>query len=129
MHSKLWSTPQPVTSTITCWIGLSWSLGLTQSVAPKVRARSNLEGLVSMAMMRPACARCAPWITARPIPPRPNTATVSPGCTLAVFFTAPRPVVTPHPSRHTCAGFASGRILASDTSATTVYSLKVAQPM
>jgi hypothetical protein len=91
MHSKLWSTPQPVISTITCWIGLSWSFGLTQSVAPKVRARSNLSGLVSMAMMRPALASLAPWITARPMPPRPNTATLSPSCTLAVFLTAPRP--------------------------------------
>jgi len=63
------------------------------------------------------------------MPPRPNTATVSPGCTLAVFFTAPRPVVTPQPSRHTCSGLASGLTLASETSATTVYSLKVLQPM
>ncbi|MPN27728.1 hypothetical protein SDC9_175162 [bioreactor metagenome] len=129
MHSKLWSTPQVVISTITCWIGLSWSLGLTQSVAPKVLASSNLEGLVSMAMMRPALASLAPWITARPMPPRPNTATVSPSCTLAVFLTAPRPVVTPQPSRQTCSGLASGLTLASETAATTVYSLKVEQPM
>ena len=129
MHSKEWSTPQPVISTITCWIGLSWSFGFTQSVAPKTWASSNLDGLVSIAMMRPACASFAPWITASPMPPRPNTATESPGCTLAVFFTAPRPVVTPQPSRQTCSGFASGWTLASDTSATTVYSLKVEQPM
>ena len=42
---------------------------------------------------------------------------------------APRPAVTPQPSRQTCSGFASGLILASETSATTVYSLKVEQPM
>ena len=82
-----------------------------------------------MAMMRPALASFAPWMTARPMPPSPNTATLSPGCTLAVFFTAPRPVVTPQPSRQTCSGLAAGLILASETSATTVYSLKVEQPM
>ena len=129
MHSKLWSTPQPVISTITCWIGLSWSFGLTQSVAPIERARSNFAGLVSIAMIRPAFAWRAPWITARPIPPRPNTATLSPVCTFAVLWTAPMPVVTPQPSRQTCSGFASGLTLASETSATTVYSLKVEQPM
>ncbi|MNN69330.1 hypothetical protein D3C81_1851130 [compost metagenome] len=100
-----------------------------QSVAPNSRASSNLDGLVSTAMMRPALAWRAPWITARPIPPRPNTATLSPSCTLAVLCTAPMPVVTPQPSRQTCSGFASGLIFASDTSATTVYSLKVEQPM
>ena len=82
-----------------------------------------------MAMMRPAFAWRAPWITARPMPPRPNTATESPACTLAVLCTAPMPVVTPQPRRHTCSGFASGLIFASETSATTVYSLKVEQPM
>ena len=39
-------------------------LGLTQSVAPMALARMNLLGLVSMAMMRPALACTAPWITA-----------------------------------------------------------------
>jgi S-(hydroxymethyl)glutathione dehydrogenase/alcohol dehydrogenase len=58
-----------------------------------------------------------------------NTAKVQPGDTVAVFFTAPRPVVTPQPSRHTCSWLACGLIFASETSATTVYSLKVEQPM
>ena len=44
--------------------------------------------------------RFAPWITAR-LAARPNTATVSPGCTLAVFFTAPRPVVATTPAAGT----------------------------
>ena len=66
---------------------------------------------------------------AKPMPPKPNTATLSPSCTLAVFLTAPRPVVTPQPSKHTCSGLAAGLILASETAATTVYSLKVLQPM
>ena len=129
MHSKVWSTPQPVISMSTCWMGLSWSFGFTQSVAPNCRASGNLSGLVSMAMMRPALACRAPWMTARPMPPSPKTATESPACTLAVLCTAPMPVVTPQPSRQTCSGLACGLILASETSATTVYSLKVEQPM
>ena len=32
---------------------------------------------------------------------RPNTATVESGLTLAVLYTAPHPVATPQPSRHT----------------------------
>src|SRR6218665_3800 len=129
MHSKENSTPPSVISTITSWIGLAWSFGFTQSVAPMVRAKSNLPGLVSTPMMRPARASLAPCISARPMPPSPNTATVSPGLTLAVFFTAPRPVVTPQPSRHTCSWLAAGLIFASEISLTTVYSLNVEQPM
>ena len=36
-----------------------------------------------------APARRAPWMTLSPMPPRPNTTTLSPGCTLAVLITAP----------------------------------------
>ncbi|MCY1308653.1 hypothetical protein D9M70_586780 [compost metagenome] len=129
MHSNEKSTPPSVISTMTSWIGLSWSLGLMQSVAPMALASTNLLGLVSTAMMRPALACTAPWITARPMPPRPNTATVSPSLTLAVLCTAPRPVVTPQPSRHTFSWGAAGLILASEISLTTVYSLNVEQPM
>ena len=39
----------------------------------------------------------APWMTFRPMPPRPNTMTFEPGSTLAVLVTAPTPVVTPQP--------------------------------
>ena len=52
-------------------------------------------------MMRSAPAITAPWITDSPMPPRPKTATVEPGSTFAVFSTAPMPVVTPQPRRHT----------------------------
>eukprot|EP00879_Flechtneria_rotunda_P027842 GHRR01029855.1.p2 GENE.GHRR01029855.1~~GHRR01029855.1.p2 ORF type:complete len:107 (+),score=22.33 GHRR01029855.1:604-924(+) len=89
-------------STITCWMGLSCSLGLTHSVAPHSLAAANLDALTSTAIMRDAPARDAASITARPTAPRPNTATVVPGCTLAVLNTAPQPVDTPQPSRHTC---------------------------
>ena len=41
----------------------------------------------------------APWITLRPTPPQPMTATVSPGLMFAVFVAAPTPVSTPQPMR------------------------------
>ena len=63
------------------------------------------------------------------MPPRPNTATVEPGSTLAVFSTAPMPVVTPQPSRQILSSGASLLTLARDTSGTTVYSEKVLVPM
>ena len=82
-----------------------------------------------MAMMRLQLAIRAPWITARPIAPSPNTATVEPSSTLAVLNTAPIPVVMPQPSRQTLSSGASLLTLASDTSGTTVYSENVEVPM
>ncbi len=79
--------------------------------------------------MRPALAITAPWMHDRPMPPRPNTATVEPASTLAVLSTAPMPVVTPQPSKQTLSSGAAGLILASAISGTTVYSEKVEQPM
>jgi hypothetical protein len=100
-----------------------------QSVAPSCLASSNFPGLVSTATMRPAFACLAPTTTASPMPPRPNTATLSPAFTFAVLCTAPMPVVTPQPRRHTFSSGALSWIFASETSATTVYSLNVLQPM
>ena len=57
----------------------------------------TLAGLISTPMIRSAPTICAPWITLRPIPPNPKTATVLPGSTLASKATAPTPVVTPQP--------------------------------
>jgi hypothetical protein len=62
-------------------------------------------------MMRAAPARAAPWMTLRPTPPQPQTATTSPGCTLAVLIAAPTPVMTPHPTRQARSSGASSRIL------------------
>lgn len=39
---------------LTCWIGVSLSLGFRQSVAPSCLASSNLDGLVSIAKIREA---------------------------------------------------------------------------
>lgn len=80
-------------------------------------------------MMRLAPAMRAPWMTLRPTPPRPNTATVAPASTFAVYSTAPTPVVMPQPSRHT---LSSGDVFDTTHTAisgSTVYSLKHEVPM
>ena len=84
---------------------------------------------MSTPMMREALAIFAPMIAASPMPPRPKIATVAPSSTLAVLSTAPMPVVTPQPSRHTFSSGASLGIFASEISGTTVYSEKVEVPM
>ena len=48
----------------------------------------------------PAPAILAPWMTANPTAPSPNTATLALTSTLQVFQTAPKPVDTPHPNKH-----------------------------
>ena len=48
-------------------------------------------------MIMSAPASFSPWMTLRPMPPRPNTTAVAPFSTLAVLMTAPMPVVTPQP--------------------------------
>lgn len=64
-------------------------------------AISNFFELTSTPMMVVAPAALAAWMTARPTAPTPNTTTLVPGYTLVVFWTAPHPVETPHPSMQT----------------------------
>jgi hypothetical protein len=52
---------------------------------------------MSTPMILPAPTSLAPWMTFRPMPPRPKTTTVAPASTLAEYSTAPTPVVTPQP--------------------------------
>ena len=80
-------------------------------------------------MIRPAFAITAPCTAERPIPPRPNTATVEPGVTLAVLSTAPMPVVMPQPSKQTFSSGAALLITARAISGITEYSAKVEQPI
>ncbi len=47
-------------------------------------------------------------MAASPTPPHPMTATVSPRDTLPVLSAAPRPAITPHPSRPATSGGAAG---------------------
>ena len=64
---------------------------------PNWRPHSSRSGLMSTPTILFAPASFAPWMTLRPMPPSPNTTTLSPGWTLAVLTTAPTPVVTPQP--------------------------------
>ena len=73
------------------------SSALTRSVAPNCSAMSSFDWNMSMAMIRSAPAILAPWITLRPTPPQPMTATVSPLRMSAVLRAAPTPVSTPQP--------------------------------
>ena len=84
---------------------------------------------ISTPIIRPAPAIFAPIIADKPIPPKPNIATVSPGFTLAVLVTAPMPVVTPQPSKQISSSDASLFTLASEISGNTVYSENVDVPM
>ena len=88
MHSNAWWTP-PLLSSTTRLAMLSPVDASSTSVAPKRFASSSLKGSLSTAMMRAAPAMWAALIVARPMPPAPNTATVEPGSTLAVWTTAP----------------------------------------
>ena len=58
----------------------------------------------------------------RPTPPAPNTATLSPGCTLARLNTEPMPVTTPQAMRHAEVSGTSLSIGTACTSFTTVIS-------
>ena len=69
------------------------------AVAPNSLAIWSLVSFMSMAMISPAPLMRAPWITLRPTPPQPTTATVSPFLMSAVFMAAPVPVSTPQPMR------------------------------
>lgn len=60
---------------------------------------SNLLSFISTQMIFLAPAALHPIITASPTAPKPKTAHVESGSTLAVFKAAPKPVETPHPKR------------------------------
>jgi hypothetical protein len=64
---------------------------------PNFLAIASRAGLTSTPMIRFAPTSFAPWMTLRPMPPRPKTTTFAPASTLAVKSTAPTPVVTPQP--------------------------------
>lgn len=67
------------------------------SVAPNLRAKSNVAGWTSTPTIRAAPDSRAPSMTLSPTPPSPTTATVSPRRTCAVLIAAPAPVMTPRP--------------------------------
>jgi hypothetical protein len=73
------------------------SFGLTKWVMPNLRPQASRSGLMSTPMIMSAPTSLRPWMTFRPMPPRPKTMQLAPGSTLAVLVTAPTPVVTPQP--------------------------------
>jgi hypothetical protein len=75
-----------------------------------------------MAMIRPAPAMAAPLMVARPTPPQPITATVSPGRTLEVWITAPTPVITEQPIRAARSNGMSRRMATQACSCTSIIS-------
>src|SRR5882762_3757491 len=79
-------------------------------------------------MMRSAPAMRAPWITERPTPPQPNTATLEPGSTLAVLNTAPTPVVTPQPTSAAHSAGILGSVFIKFSADTVAYSAIAPQP-
>ena len=97
-------------------------------VAPTARLASRRDVAGSMAMMMEAPAIRAPCTTDWPTPPQPMTATDEPGVTCAVFRAAPRPVVTPQPSRASCSSGSEVVTETTDASSTTISSANVPQP-
>ena len=73
-------------------------------------------------MILPAPAMAAPLTHDSPTPPQPTTATVLPGSTLAVWNTAPTPVITPQPTRAARSSGMSSRTFTSACSCTTICS-------
>ena len=96
MTSNATSAPRCSVSSMTFDTGSPWD-AFTVVVAPNCLASASLVSFMSTAMISPAPAMRAPWITLRPTPPQPTTATVSPFLIEAVFNAAPVPVSTPQP--------------------------------
>ena len=80
MHSKEKSAPPPVRSTSACTtLSRPTSSGLTKCVMPNFSAMARFAGLRSTPMILSAPTMRAPWITLRPMPPRPNTDDIGAG--------------------------------------------------
>ena len=120
MHSMAWWTPPPVISRTSPT--MSCPVASIACVAPNSLARLSLEPTVSMAMIRPAPAMAAPLTADRPTPPQPMMATSMPGSTLAVWKTAPTPVITPQPMSAARSSGMSSRTFTSACSCTSIIS-------
>jgi hypothetical protein len=81
-----------------------------------------------MATIVRAPASLAAAMAASPTPPQPNTATVSPRPTWPVKVAAPKPAITPQPSRPAAIGLAFGFTLVHWPAATSVFSAKAPMP-
>ena len=108
MASNAKSTPSPCVRSRTAATASTADASIV-SVAPNRSAHASFGAATSTAISRSAPAILAPCSAARPIPPRPITATRAPGHTFAVWIAAPTPVETPHPRRHALRSGSSGR--------------------
>ena len=124
MTSKATSAPRSSVIDITWDTGSPW-LALIVAVAPNSLAICSLVSFISTAMISPAPLMRAPWMTLRPTPPQPMTATVSPFLMSAVFIAAPTPVSTPHPMRAATLMSTSSGIFTAPISGMTVCSENV----
>src|SRR4051795_4785510 len=105
----------------------AWS-GVAVWVAPNVLAISCLDSSGSIARIAAAPAALAPWMTDRPTPPQPTTATFVPGRTAAVLIAAPTPVAMPQPSSAAYSYGTSSATLTHASQGTTISSAQVPQP-
>ena len=83
---------------------------------------------MSTAMIVAAPASRAPAMAAMPTPPQPITAIESPRPTAPVLIAAPRPAITPQPSRPATAAGACGSTLVHWPAATSVLSANAPIP-
>ena len=83
---------------------------------------------MSTAMIGDAPASFAPATAATPTPPHPMTATDLPRVAWPVLIAAPRPAITPQPSRPTAAARADGSTLVHWPAATSVFSANAPMP-
>ena len=114
------STP-PLVVSITSSTKFSFC-GFIQWVAPNSFAFENFVSSISIPIIVSAPPSFAPIIPFKPTPPNPNIATESPLLILAVFITAPTPVITAQPNNAASSKEIDFSITTTDPLSTTAYS-------
>lgn len=125
-HSKAWSAPRPPVSSRTCLA--TSDEASRKSVAPNRWAISAFSATGSTAMICSAPAIRAACTALRPMPPSPNTTTLSPERTRAALKTAPAPVSTAQPSSATFSSGTSSATRTQEFAPTTVSVANAAVP-
>jgi hypothetical protein len=97
-------------------------------VAPSSRASSSFSGTTSTAAIVVAPAVRAPSSAARPTPPSPNTATLSPILTRAELTAAPTPVSTAQPNSAAISNGSELSTFTADLADTTTWSANAETP-
>ncbi len=91
-------------------------------------AHSNFWSSISTAIIFWAPANLEPTIAAFPTPPHPKTATESPIAIDPVFIAAPRPAITPQPSKEAVLGLTAASTFIACPASTNVNSEKAPMP-